>query len=136
MLFRSTIPDKQCDKLANCSITGLHLGLAIGKKAFIIYDPLTKWIHESHDIHFFEGSSDSKHVTIEVLGIELPTHVVHGSDDVSEVKHTDGKDEGKGEKGVEDGDAGVGTEELSGLVPIEPCQSGWEHRGQMCDNDK
>src|SRR5260221_7815 len=41
-----TIPDKQCDKLANCSITGLHLGLAIGKKAFIIYDPLTKQIHE------------------------------------------------------------------------------------------
>src|SRR5258708_24786250 len=85
-----TIPDKQCNKLANCSITGLHLGLAIGKKAFIVYDPLTKWIHESHDVHFFEGSSNSECVTIEVLGMESPTHVVHGNDDEMS---TDGKDE-------------------------------------------
>src|SRR5258708_7763767 len=57
-----TIPDKQHNKLANRSITGLHLSLAIGKKAFIIYDLLTKQIHESHNVHFFEGSSNSEDV--------------------------------------------------------------------------
>src|SRR5260370_31635321 len=35
------IPGKQHDKLSSCSITGIHLGLAIRKKAFIIYDPTT-----------------------------------------------------------------------------------------------
>src|SRR5260370_1189721 len=35
------IPEKQCDKLLSCSITGIHLILAIGKKAFFVYDPNT-----------------------------------------------------------------------------------------------
>src|SRR5258708_27204883 len=35
------IPDKQCNKLGNQSISGLHLGLALGKKAFLVYDPNT-----------------------------------------------------------------------------------------------
>src|SRR5260370_42175591 len=39
------IPEKQCDKLSSHSITAIHLGLAIGKKAFIIYDPTTCRIH-------------------------------------------------------------------------------------------
>ena len=41
----------------------------------------------------------------------------------------------RGKKGVEDGDAGVGTEESSGLVPTEPCWSARERRGQMRDDD-
>src|SRR5260370_24647264 len=49
------IPEKQCNKLSSQSTTGIHLGLATGKKAFIIYDPTTHRIHKSHDIHF-EGS--------------------------------------------------------------------------------
>src|SRR5260221_209004 len=40
-------------------------------------------------------------MSIEVPRMELPTHVVHGNDDETS---TDGKDEEKGEKGVEDGD--------------------------------
>jgi len=35
------IPEKQCNKLGNQSISGLHLGLALGKKAFLVYDPNT-----------------------------------------------------------------------------------------------
>ena len=35
------IPEKQRDKLGNQSISGLHLGLALGKKAFLVYDPNT-----------------------------------------------------------------------------------------------
>ncbi len=96
------------------------------KKAFIIYDPLTKQIHELHDVHSFEGSSDSECVTIEVPGIESPTHVVHGNDDETS---TNGKDEEKGEKGVEDGDGNAGAEEMSGPMPVEPHWSGQEHQG-------
>src|SRR5260370_42017583 len=33
-----TIPEKQCNKLSSHSITRIHLGLAIGKKAFVVYD--------------------------------------------------------------------------------------------------
>jgi transposase InsO family protein len=35
------IPKRQHTKLEGRSTTGIHLGLAIGKKAFLIYDPLT-----------------------------------------------------------------------------------------------
>ncbi len=127
-----TIPDKQCDKLANCSITGLHLGLAIGKKAFIIYDLLTKQIHESHNVHFFEGSSDSECVTIEVPGMESPTHVVHGSNDVTS---TEGRIEERDKEAVDDGDGDGDAEETSGPLPIEPHRSGQEHQGQMRNDD-
>ncbi len=127
-----TIPDKQRDKLANRSITGLHLGLAIGKKAFIIYDLLTRRIHESRDVHFFEGSSDSEHVTIEVPGMESPTHVVHGSDDVTS---TEGRIEERDKEGVDEGNGDGDAEETSGPLPVEPCRSGRERRGRMRDDD-
>src|SRR5260370_14904096 len=52
------IPEKQHNKLSSHSITSIHLGLVIGKKAFVIYDPITQQIHESRDVHFFEGSLD------------------------------------------------------------------------------
>src|SRR5258708_4485080 len=127
-----TIPDKQCDKLANHSITGLHLGLAIGKKAFIIYDLLTKRIHESHNVHFFEGSSDSECVTIEVLGMESPTHVVHGSNDVTS---TEGRIEERDKEGGDDVDGDGDAEEMSGPLAVEPRRSGQEHQGQRHDDD-
>src|SRR5260370_22232183 len=49
------IPKKHHDKLSSCLITGIHLRLIIGKKVFIIYNPTTCKIHESCDVHFFEG---------------------------------------------------------------------------------
>ena len=55
-----TIPDKHHDKLSSCSMTGIHLGLAVGKKAFMIYDPATSRVHESCDVHFFEGMPESE----------------------------------------------------------------------------
>ena len=36
-----TVLEKQRNKLASRSITGIHLGLAVGKKAFVVYDPST-----------------------------------------------------------------------------------------------
>src|SRR5260370_28383332 len=54
------IPEKHCDKLSSHSITGIHLGLVVGKKAFIIYNPTTHKIHKLHDIHFFKGTTDSE----------------------------------------------------------------------------
>jgi len=83
-------------------------------------------------VHFFEGSSDSECVTIEVPGIESLTHVVHGNDDEM---NADGEVEEKGEKGADDVDGDAGAEEMSGPMPIEPCWSGWECQGRMCDDD-
>ncbi len=83
-------------------------------------------------MHFFEGSSDSECVTIEVPGIESLTHVVHGNDDEM---NADGEVEEKGEKGADDVDGDAGAEEMSGPMPIEPCWSGWECQGRMCDDD-
>src|SRR5260370_42268753 len=54
------IPEIQCNKLSSHSITGIHLGLVVSKKAFVIYHPITQQIHESHDVHFFEGLPDSE----------------------------------------------------------------------------
>ena len=55
-----TVPEKQRNKLASCSITGIHLGLTVGKKAFVVYDPSTQRVHESRDVHFFKGMPDSE----------------------------------------------------------------------------
>src|SRR5260221_11106633 len=49
-----TIPDKQHDKLANRSSTGVHLGLAIGQRAVTIQNPLSRRIIESRNVHCFE----------------------------------------------------------------------------------
>jgi hypothetical protein len=50
--------------------------VAQGKKAFIIYEPQTRKVHESRDIHFFEdGRNDSERVTIEVQSLDSQTHV-------------------------------------------------------------
>ncbi len=76
------VPEKQCDKLSSCSITGIHLGLAVGKKAFIIFDLKNHKIHKSHNVHFFEGSSDSKQVTIEAPHIKSCSHIVQRDDNV------------------------------------------------------
>src|SRR5258708_2303866 len=74
-------PDKHRDKLSSHSMTGIHLGLAVGKKAFVIYNPVTNRVHETHDVHFFEGMPESEQVMIEVPGVDSPSHVVEeGSD--------------------------------------------------------
>src|SRR5260370_15111646 len=66
------IPEKQCNKLSSHSITGIHLGLAIGKKAFIVYDPNMHKVLESRDVHFFEGGSESECIMIEIPDIDSP----------------------------------------------------------------
>src|SRR5260370_23145967 len=71
-----SIPTKHHNKLSSHLITGLHLGLIVGKKAFIIYDPTTCKIHKSHDIHFFEGTTDSDRVMIEIPAVESLSHIV------------------------------------------------------------
>ena len=128
-----TIPDKQCNKLLGCSISGYHLGLAIGKKAFVMYDPNTQRVHESHDVHFFEGMSDSEQVTIEVPGVESPSHVVEkGRDDGDDVEvgcedivgEVEGDEEE--EKGDEEEEKGDEEEEKGDEGPVEPQQSGCE----------
>src|SRR5258708_13105098 len=81
-----------CQKLDDHSIPGIHIGIAQGKKAFLIYDPQTQKIHESRDVHFFEHKKEvSEQVTIEVESFDSPTHVVIPTkDEVSvDVHHVD-----------------------------------------------
>ncbi len=117
-----SIPKKHHDKLSSHLITGIHLGLIVGKKAFIIYDPTTCKIHKSHDIHFFEGTTDSERVMIEIHAVESSSHVVDdetiGLDDGVEAGG-DGV-ESDGEKVDAGGDDDVGAEVSSGQMPIEP----------------
>ncbi len=70
------IPEKQHDKLSSQLTTGVHLGLTTGKKAFIIFNPTTCRVHESCNIHLFEGALDSKCVTIKIPRVDSPSHVV------------------------------------------------------------
>ncbi len=126
-----TIPDKHHDKLSSCSMTGIHLGLAVGKKAFMIYDPATSRVHESCDVHFFEGMPESEWVTIEVPSVDSPSHVVEegsdggdGDDDV-EASHEGIQGEVEG-----NGDGETGNEGL-----VEPWQSGHECWERVQDND-
>src|SRR5258708_2363945 len=115
------IPDKQHNKLSSCSISGYDLGLAIGKKAFVMYDPNTRRVHKSRDIHFFEGMSDSEQVMIEVPGVESPSHVVEkGRDDGNDVEVSHEDIEGKVE--------GDEEEEKVDEGPVELQWSGHEHR--------
>jgi len=66
-----------CNKLNDHSIPGIHIGIAQGKKAFLVYDPQTRKVHESWDVHFFENAkSVLECVTIEVEPYDSPTHVV------------------------------------------------------------
>ncbi len=66
-----------CHKLDDCSIPGIHIGIAQGKKVFLVYDPQTCKVHKSWDVHFFKNAkSISECVTIEVEPYDSPTHVV------------------------------------------------------------
>src|SRR5260221_2959627 len=65
-----------CQKLDNHSIPGIHIGIAQGRGAFLIYDPQTHKVHESQDVHFFENTkSILEHVTIEVEPHGSQTHI-------------------------------------------------------------
>ena len=69
-----------CDlhqKLDDCSIPSIHLGIPQGKKAFLVYNPKTHKVHELRDIHFVEDKEDvSECVTIQVESVDSPSHVV------------------------------------------------------------
>ena len=83
-------PEKQCNKLGSHSITGFHLGLAIGKKAFVIFDPSTHQLHESHNVHFFEGTTNSECITIEIPEVDSPSHVMEDSPAVPDAEGVEG----------------------------------------------
>jgi hypothetical protein len=94
------IPKRQRTKLEGRSTTSIHLGLAIGKKAFLIYNPLTQKVLESRDVHFFEQvGKDSEHITFEVPEGDPVTHMVDregsGDESASEVE-VEMDDEGDG----------------------------------------
>jgi len=122
---------KNHDKLASHSIPRVHLGLTVSKKVFVIYDPDTCHIHESCDIHFFEGTKESECVSIEAPGEEPLTHVV-GSDSLGPGQGN-GQDI-QGSNGAGDGDSGgegnsaCNEDVESGVVepeetPVAPCRS-------------
>ncbi len=90
------IPEKHRDKLVSQLISGLHIGLALGKKAFLIFNPDTRQIHESCDVHFFEGSSESEHVTIEIPDMESQLHVVDSDGKRGVDNDVEGSDGGNG----------------------------------------
>ncbi len=121
------VPKKQCDKLVSQSISGLHLGLAPGKKAFLVFDPNTHRIHESCNVHFFEGSPNSECVTIEIPDVESQSHVVRSDGKPDADNDVEGNLEGNVEGGGVHVDEGGDDEVLSGQMPIEPHQSGHKH---------
>jgi hypothetical protein len=63
---------------------GVHLGLAVGKKAFLVYKPHTRKIHESHDVHFFEGSPESERIVIEIPDTDMRVTQDNGSEGMKE----------------------------------------------------
>ncbi len=121
--------------MSSHSITGIHLGLAVGKKAFIIFDPKNHKIHKSCNVHFFEGSSDSEQVTIEAPHIESHSHVVQRDDDVDGSRDGDEVETNEGLQ--DDGAGGVDAEVTSGGIeaPVEPHRSGCVRRAPIQDND-
>ena len=61
---------------------GIYLGVAHGKKAFLVYNPLTRKVNESRDVHFFKRSdTESECVTIKVESHNSLTHVVVPQDE-------------------------------------------------------
>src|SRR5258708_18557486 len=128
------IPKKQRDKLGNRSISGLHLGLALGKKAFLVYDPNTCRIHKSCDVHFFEGSPNSECVTIEIPDVESQSHVVEGDGESGADNDVEGNVGGNGEGEVTHVDEGGKDEVSSGPMPMELHRSGCECQNRTRDD--
>jgi hypothetical protein len=103
-------------KLDDRSKPGIHLGLARGKKAFLIWDPKARKLHESRDVHFFENDEEnSERVTIEVESHNSPTHVVVPADEDGELGERDEEDGGDLEEGEE-----VGEAEKGNSPPLQP----------------
>ena len=85
-------------KLDDHSTLGIHLGVAQGKKAFLVYNPLTHKVNESRDVHFFEqNETESEHVTIKVESLDSPTHVVVPEDNAAGLRNMDEGIDGNGE---------------------------------------
>jgi hypothetical protein len=139
-----SIPGKQGDKLDPPSITGIHLGLANNKKAFIIYDPETRKILESQDVHFFEGSTESERVTIEVPEVESGSHVVQRDEEVegqraeraeggaTSIMECGNKEPGEMNGRVKDG---LNDDMQEEIVPEMPRRSGRVRRGRVRDDN-
>jgi hypothetical protein len=139
----ATVPSKCREKLARRSISGIHLGLAMGKKAFLVYDPNTRRIHESQDVHFVEESNEWEHVMIERPKVE--SWVVQRDSDAGEDEENwmDGRN---GMDIVESGEEmdmdmqesngdGIRDEEMEQKEMNEPRRSGRTRRPRMRDDD-
>ena len=91
-----------------------------------MYDPTTQKVHESQDVHFFEGMPESKSITIEVPDVDSPLHVkmkpLGIKVDVDAEEESNGKDDGGLGKGSDEID--VDVEATSGQVPEGSHQSG------------
>ncbi len=95
--------------------------------AFLVFDPNTHRIHESCNVHFFEGSPNSECVTIEIPDVESQSHVVRSDGKPDADNDVEGNLEGNVEGGGVHVDEGGDDEVLSGQMPIEPHQSGHKH---------
>src|SRR5260221_4075892 len=119
-----------CNKLDNCSIPGIHIGIAQGKKAFLVYDPQTRKVHESRDVHFFENTkSVSERVTIEVEPYDSPTHMVVPTEEDDVINAGDKDERMEVDEEMDSPDA---TPELK---QSEPCRSGRICRMPIPDHD-
>ncbi len=106
-----------CHKLDDHSIPGIHIRIAQGKKAFLVYDPQTCKVHESQDVHFFENvKSISECVTIEVEPYDSPTHIVVPVENESVVNPYDIDERMDHENEMDLADANP--------EQVEPCHSG------------
>jgi hypothetical protein len=134
-------------KLDDRSIPGIHLGLAQGKRAFLVYDPQTRKVHESRDVHFFEGAVEgSERVTIEAASPNSTTHVVVPVENLREEDVEDGADDEEDEERVSGEVEGRSDqEEMEGhtpesvITPIperpEPRRSGRVRHAPVRDDD-
>src|SRR5258707_5160000 len=119
-----------CNKLDDHSIPGIHIGIAQGKKAFLVYDPQTRKVHESRDVHFFENAkSISERVTIEVEPYDSPTHVVVPTEEDDVINAGDKDERMEVDEEMDSPDA---TPELK---QSEPCRSGRIRHAPIPDDD-
>jgi len=118
------------NKLDDHSIPGIHIGIAQGKKVFLVYDPQTRKVHKSWDVHFFKNAkSVSECVTIEVEPYDSPTHVVVPVENESIVNPDNIDRRMDHEKEMDLADAIPEPEQ------IKPCHSGRIRHTPILDND-
>src|SRR5258708_1573789 len=119
-----------CHKIDNHSIPGIHIGIAQGKKAFLVYDPQTCKVHKSWDVHFFKNvKSVLEHVTIEIEPYDSPTHVVVPTEDENVVNFDNINERMNHDNEMDLADGNPEPRQS------KPCQSGHIHHTPIPDDD-